>query len=674
MSDRLSRTPIAIVGAGCKFPGAPNLDAYRRLLLEGRCALGMLPDDRLDAEKYYDPVVGTYGKSYSRIGGVVEDEPFEAAAYGMSEAESRERLLPELDQIEALRGLPVRQREAIRQTIVDEYHTHHRSYEGPWPPPANDVSRLVSGVFGFTGRQFVVDAACASSLAALDIAVRALQQGRLDLALAGGVSYSSAVSLIFFSHARAISARGSFPFDARADGFISSDGVGMVLLCRLEDALPDWQILGVIRGIGGSCDGSGKGLWAPDKEGQKLALRNAYAGSDVDPADVGYVEAHGTSTALGDATEVEALNEFFGPHLNNGGHIAAGSVKSNIGHCREAAGIAGLIKVLVAFEAETIPPSIGYETPSSRIDWQRTALRIADTSVPWSRGIAPRLAGVDSFGIGGLNYHLIVEETPEATRCRKLLDTAVGHAEKLRHSTREPIAIVGMGCVLPRARGIEGFWKLLGDGTVAIRDVPDDRWPASVDHRLTERLPWRIHRRRAGFVTDFVPDWRRYRIPPRIVERTDPLQFMLLESAMEALADADIRLDEVDRSRVAVAVAVGTTFSSDYGLELVYSILVPQVLGTFERAVEASGATDVDRAVAVEQLGRVMRERLPTLTEDSSGSMASSTLASRISSVLDLQGTTFALDAGEGSSLAAAGSRVRVAMGPRQRRDDLGCR
>jgi acyl transferase domain-containing protein len=197
----------------------------------------------------------------------------------------------------------------------------------------------------------VVDAACASSFAALDVAARALRQRRADLALAGGVSFSQQPSVILFAQSRALSADGSFPFDARANGFVSSDGVGMVLLERLEDARARGRrIHGVLRGIGGSCDGRGKGLWAPRKEGQVRAMERALARSGIDPNAIGLVEAHGTSTALGDATEVAAIAEVLGPRLRAGHTIPIGSVKGNIGHCREAAGIAGLIKALLALE------------------------------------------------------------------------------------------------------------------------------------------------------------------------------------------------------------------------------------------------------------------------------------------------------------------------------------
>src|SRR5262249_41813118 len=161
--------------------------------------------------------------------------------------------------------------------------------------------------------------------AALELAVRALRQGSVDLALTGGVSYSQEMSMVLFSQARALSSEGSFPFDEQASGFISSDGVGIVVLERLDDALRNGRrVLGVIRGVGGSCDGKGKGLWAPRKEGQILAIGRAYAQSGVDPNEIGMIEAHATGTSLGDKTEVEALADFFGPRVKPGTKIPVG--------------------------------------------------------------------------------------------------------------------------------------------------------------------------------------------------------------------------------------------------------------------------------------------------------------------------------------------------------------
>jgi acyl transferase domain-containing protein/NAD(P)-dependent dehydrogenase (short-subunit alcohol dehydrogenase family)/acyl carrier protein len=703
--DRSPRpAPIAIIGMGCRFPGAQNLDEYRRLLLEGRCAIEELPPHRFNQARYYDPTPGAYGKSYSRLGGWIPDTGFDPRPFrlppqvvessdplhlwSLEVAKSTfehagldpfslsgtntavilghsrgsmlisdigfstaiEGLLAEVDAIPALAALPASRREALRRAAVDLVHKRYpfRGEDGGPTTNTSFLAGLVNSVFGLTGRHMVVDAACASSFAALEIAARALRQGSVDLALSGGASYSQEMSMILFSQARALSADGSFPFDERANGFISSDGLGMVLLERLDDALRHGRrIHGILHGIGGACDGKGKGLWAPRKEGQILAIERAWARSAVKPEQVGLIEAHGTSTSLGDATEVEALTEFFGPRVRPGTKIPIGSVKSNLGHAREAAGVASLLKVLLAFEAEAIPPTIGYRKPGPGIDWNKTPLAPASQLTRWPRSSSPRIAGVDAFGIGGLDYHVVVEEPPSSDRAAQLLESA----QALRPLQREPIALVGVGCVLPGARGAEDYWRLLSEGRSALSDAPDSRWSAAIYHQPGERTTWRTYTKRGGFVTGFEPDWRRYKIPPRLVEGTDPLQFMLLEAASDALSDAGVDLAKVDRR--SIATTIGSVFGSDYALDLTLAMRVPEVGEAFEEALRAEGIEPALAAQAVDQLEAHLRRRLPTITEDSSGSSSSSTLASRISKTLDLMGATFTIDAACSSSLAS---------------------
>jgi acyl transferase domain-containing protein len=200
----------------------------------------------------------------------------------------------------------------------------------------------------------------------------------------------------------------------------------------------------------------------------------------------------------------------------------------------------------------------GYTKPSGGIQWEKTPLQHATVARAWHRGAKPRLAGVDAFGIGGLNYHVIVEEPPTAERVKELLALP---SEKLTSKNREPIAIVGVGCVLPEARGASEYWSLLRDGRIGLRDVPESRWSAEIYHQPGKSSRWRTYSKRGGFVTGFEPDWRRYKIPPKLVEGTDPLQFMLLESATEALEDAGVDLSKVDRQRVSTL--VGSIFGSD---------------------------------------------------------------------------------------------------------------
>ncbi|CAN0591425.1 unnamed protein product, partial [Laminaria digitata] len=193
-----------------------------------------------------------------------------------------------------------------------------------------------------------------------------------------------------FAQSRALSPNGSFPFDQRADGFISSDGFGLFLLRRLDDAIRDGnQIRAVIRGVGGSCDGKGKALWAPRKEGQVLAMGRAYKESGVDPGTVSLIEGHATSTPLGDRTEVEAVHQVFS-EARDGRPIKIGSVKGNIGHAREAAGAAGLTKAIMALQQSTLPPTGNFRNASDQIPWSDVAVEVSTEAEPWTQQDGPR--------------------------------------------------------------------------------------------------------------------------------------------------------------------------------------------------------------------------------------------------------------------------------------------
>ena len=704
--------PLAIVGVGCRFPGARDLDAFRALVFEGRCAIAELPPGRFDQGLYYDPRPGAYGKSYCKLGGCVEDAPFDGAALGLPAgldaspdrahlwaldvaratlahaglapedlrgtntavvlghsrgsmvtadvafAMAAEELLEALDEVPSASLLPAGERAALKARVLADLR--RRYPRGRWDGSPGSITSgmagVVSAALGLTGRHQVVDAACASSFAALDVAGRALRQRRVDLAIAGGVSFSQQPSVILFAQSRALSADGSFPFDARANGFISSDGVGMVLLERLDDARAHARrIYGVLRGIGGSCDGRGKGLWAPRKEGQVRAMERALARSGVDPNAIGLVEAHGTSTALGDATEVSALAHVLAPRVRAGRTVPIGSVKGNIGHCREAAGMAGLIKALLALDAKRIPPSIGYERPNPDIHWDETPLRIADRARRWPRGKLPRTALVNSFGIGGLNYQVIVEEPPRPARrsargpaSGTVLRQSVGGAAGER---REPVAIVGLGGLFPGAPGVGELWQALRAGRTAIGGVPESRWPGDLYHRAGTFAPWRTYARRGGFIAGFAPDGRRFRMPPALAAEADPLQMMLLEAAAAAFADAGIDLESADRSHISVI--VGSGFGSDHALLLTIALRVPELAAAVSAALAEATPAKADCGRVADELTRLLRERLPRISEDSSGSFSSSTLASRVAKTLDLGGPTFAVDAACASSLAA---------------------
>jgi acyl transferase domain-containing protein/NAD(P)-dependent dehydrogenase (short-subunit alcohol dehydrogenase family) len=674
--------PIAVVGLACRFPGAKNAEEFWDNILRDVDAVQKLPLSRFHRARYYDPKIGSYGKSYSDRGGLIDDHPFEAAEFGLSPkvVESTDiahlwslevardafldagldrsalagknasvvlghargsMLTADMAYATAVEGLldsidDTFLSPASKQQVIERVHASYprRTEDGGIGTMTSGLAGLISHTFKLTGRHMVVDAACASSFAALDITMRALQRGRIDLALTGGASYSQELSVIMFAQSRALSPDGSYPFDRRANGFISSDGIGFFVLKRLDDALRDGdRIRAVIRGVGGSCDGKGRALWAPRKEGQILAMKRALESSRVDPRTIDLIEAHATSTPLGDRTELEAIEACFGEAVNaRGRKILIGSVKGNIGHTREAAGAAGLTKAILAIEKRVLPPTGNFREPSPEIPWADLSCEVSTKARAWDAHDVRR-AGVSAFGIGGLNYHVIVEEARASERRRS--------SKAKPTSGPLDVAIVGVGGVFPGAKTADEFWANLAARKDVMCEVPVARWKKEIYHQAGDRAPYRTYSKRGAFVEGFAANWRRYKVPPKLVERNDPLQFMLLESALDALEDAKIDLEKIDRGRVAVI--MGSVFGSDFALELSLAIRSEELAETIAEFAPGKAAGALER----------LRARLPEINEDSSGSFSSSTLASRTSKTLDLMGPAYAIDAACASSLAS---------------------
>jgi len=717
MNAPLLNTPIAIVGMACRLPGADNLDQYWRLLCEGRDAIGPLPADRLDRKLYYTPQKPTRGQTYSAIGGLIPERPIDSGICPLSDdvrraydpchqilcevaaaacrhagydpaalplrnagvyiGHSGGSMLPSdlayatlaeetadyLRDVSGIAALPSHVQDQVISQVVSVLRHRRPTRSGDGSPfvEANSAAALVARTFGLTGPHMAVDAACASSLVALALAAMDLQFGHTDMAIVGGASFNKADSLILFSHARSCSATGSRPFDAEADGLISSEGYVSIIVKTLDRALADGDTVhAVVRGLGLSCDGRGRSLWAPRKEGQLEAIRRAYS-SDVDPRRVQLIDAHATSTQVGDATEVEALSEFFRPLLPAGQRIPLGSVKSNIGHTLETAGLASLLKVLLAMQHGLTPPTIHLDRLNRTIPWSESPFYVPTAIMPWA---APqdgtnRMAAVNAFGIGGLNVHLVVEQFtgtraaqagPAAMHGPVSVPATVTRRSSVASPEQEPIAIIGRGVVLPGALSIQAFWSLLASGQDARSQAPAARWRGSIGVEDGPPRPWRSPTRFGGFVRDFAYDWQRHKIPPKQIAEANPLQFMLLDAAEQAIIEANYHDRPFDRARTAVV--VGTIFGGDFANQLNVGLRMPEFRQVLVDSLHREGMPDHEiERVATEYEALLLRLK-PALL-DETGSFTSSTLASRIAKTLDLMGGAMAVDSGDTSSLAA---------------------
>ncbi|WP_413172235.1 beta-ketoacyl synthase N-terminal-like domain-containing protein [Anabaena azotica] len=465
INRQLQQNPIAIVGMASLLPQARNLRQYWANIVNKIDCITDVPESHWSVKDYYDPNPRTpEDKTYCKRGGfipevdfnpmefgippsilevtdvsqllslVVAKEAMEDAGYGEAREFSRENIGVILGVAQAKQlGIPLSARleypiwekvlkssglsDEDTQKIVDKIKSAYIKWdENAFPGMlANVVAGRIANRLNFGGTNCVVDAACASSFGALKMAISELVEHRSDMMLTGGVDTDNSImAYISFSKTPAVTPSDNVkPFDAKSDGMMLGEGIGMIVLKRLEDAQRDGdKIYAVIKGIGTSSDGRYKSIYAPRKEGQVKALERAYNDAGFSPATVGLMEAHGTGTMAGDPTEFGSLRDFLNQHDNKKQHIALGSVKSQIGHTKAAAGAASLIKTALALHHKILPPTINITEPNPKLDIQNSSFYLNTETRPWIRaeGEAPRRAGVSSFGFGGTNYHVVLEE------------------------------------------------------------------------------------------------------------------------------------------------------------------------------------------------------------------------------------------------------------------------
>lgn len=462
--------PIAIVGIGLRFPGSDSPEAFWDQIRSGRSGIIDVPPGRWDdPEFYYDPDPSVPDKTYSRIGGFIEGFAFDPLKYRIPPAVAQKMDRTQQMAVACvgdalgdakltpgnLKGkrVGIILGNSMGGETTDLYATRvgfpralaclDRSFEGLNVPPearqellerfkaaylanlpvitedslpgelANVISGRVANVFNLEGPNFTVDAACASSIAAIMNAVSALKDGAIDYAITGGVDAAMhPSSFVKFCKIGALSPDGSRPFDAGANGFVMGEGCGILILKRLTNAIRDNdRIYSTILEVGSSSDGKGKGITAPNAAGQERAVRAALAAGNISETSIGLIEAHGTSTAVGDKTELMVLDKL----LRDAGlppqSVGIGSIKSQIGHLKAAAGAAGVLKAALSLYHQTLPPTINVTNPNPCIDWDTSPLFLVKEPLKWeSSGDIPRRACASAFGFGGTNFHICLQE------------------------------------------------------------------------------------------------------------------------------------------------------------------------------------------------------------------------------------------------------------------------
>ena len=470
MEDTAYRA-IAIVGAGAILPDAPNVAAFWDNVKSGRYSITEVAPDRWDPAFYYDPDPKAPDKTYSKIGGWVRDFSWDPMKWHMplpprvtdamdqaqkwAIAATREALedygyprrplnadrvavilgnamagekhyltalrvnfpeyAHELAETSGFAALPEVTRSGITRELHDRMDKHLPEITEDSMPGelANCIAGRIANIYNFHGPNFVCDAACASAMAAMSAAVEGLVANDFDAVITGGIDRNmGAQTFVKFCKIGALSATGTRPYAEGADGFVMGEGSAIFVMKRLADAERDGdKIYAVLRGIGASSDGKGKGITAPNPVGQKFCLERAWTNAGLSAATATLIEGHGTSTRVGDVVEAQSMADMLSSHHLPTHSVALGSVKSNIGHLKGAAGAAGVLKTVLALRDKVLPPSVNCEHPSPDIDFAHSPLYVNTELKPWTvPGDVPRRAGVSAFGFGGTNFHVVLEE------------------------------------------------------------------------------------------------------------------------------------------------------------------------------------------------------------------------------------------------------------------------
>ncbi|MGZ5280486.1 MAG: beta-ketoacyl synthase N-terminal-like domain-containing protein, partial [Pseudobdellovibrionaceae bacterium] len=470
------------------------------------------------------------------------------------------------------------------------------------------ISEAIQAVTGKIYPVSLVDAACASSLYTLDLGILELLKGNVDLAICGGISFNDPVGKVLFCRLGGSSRQGVFPFQSRADGTVFGEGAGFVGIKLLSRALRDGDtVYSVIRGIGTASDGKGKSIYAPNSDGQVLAIDKAYKSTKIDPKTLQYVEAHGTGTPAGDSVEFKSLQTFFNGHNIPKQSVGLGSVKGLFGHLGWAAGVASVIKLALCLRNKTLVGQHHFESINPLIDLDKSPFVINRQNSHWPENrLEPRRACINGFGFGGTNAHLIIEEFTGKDVSPKV--TAPVPNDK--------IVIVGVGCVLPEANS----WTELSTAFDARRTLA------------------------SRYANGYKPNNIKFRIIDRSASVIDPTQFMLLEATGQVVGQLGERIQNL-REEVGVFVAQANCLSKQ--LPHMKRVYVEAVKNRIESDPMLSKVTKLN--VVAETLTHTYKTEIPVPNEDSNPGIMPNVMAGRICNYYDFNGPNLSISAGFGT-------------------------
>ncbi len=694
-------SPIAIVGIGGIFPGAPTLEAFWQNIEQGVSAARDVPEGRwpLPLETMYDPQRGLIDRVYSKRGCYIADFTLDSAGSNLDPA-----LIAQLDPVFHLAlhaaraalqdaglsaaerrsagailgniALPTETMSAMTAEILGNAFEHAilqtsevlKTSEVSHVNPINRhavgmVAGITAQAFGLGGGSFTVDGACAASLYALNFAVMELQAGRADAMLTGGVCRpDSAFTQMGFCQLGALSPTGTCaPFDAKNDGLVVGEGAGMFVLKRLDEAIRDNNtIYAVIRGIGLSNDRQGN-LLAPDAEGQLRAMREAYAQAGWQPQDVDLIECHATGTPVGDAVEFSSLRALWGESGWQKNQCVIGGVKSNVGHLLTGAGAAGLMKTVLALKNRLLPPTANFATPNPKLDMPNSPFTVLNRAKMWNARNAdtPRRAAVSAFGFGGINAHLLIEEFNAVNSPPGRGNGWVAESEQHFNITNPPqpggeithpqplpggelIAVVGIETHI-------GIWQTAEAWLRHILHLENERIPASKSEQ------WGVEQRdelRGYFLDQLELPVGKFKIPPKEMEESLPQQLLMLKVAAAAIEDAKLDLSDNATLRTGVFTGIGLDFNST---NFSYRWKIAERAKTWAQQLGLN-LTDAELA---DWLAKLRDAFCPPLTANRTVGALGGIVASRIAREFKIGGMGITISAEENSGLQALNAAIR---------------
>ena len=669
---------IAIIGTSGLFPGSSTNEAlWENLILEkDLTGLATEEDFGVAPDVFFQPEKGVVDRCYSLRGGFVRDFKFDPTGYEfpaefianqdklyqwslhvakealresgyLNDKKSLEKCglilgnlsFPTSSSHQLLSDVYTQTIEKALQDLLKDENIRFNSHQDKLPQ--NDVleytpSGLVSKALGLGSGNFSLDAACATSLFAIKLACDELITGKSNLMLAGAVCASDQLFIhMGFSifHAYAPADKKYVPFDTNSSGLVSSEGAGMVVLKRLEDAERDGdKILAVVGGIGLSNDGRGKFLLVPNPKGQKLAFERAYSTHDISPENTSYLECHATGTPIGDVTELNSISDFFG---NNQKPPLLGSVKSNMGHLLTAAGMTGLLKVLLSMQKNLIPPNINLEESVKADNGLMGQQQMIVKATKWEEN--QKQAGINSFGFGGTNAHMVVQNYTE---------------DQPKFAIQKPIelqsmAIIGMDAHFGNCNNLGDFYSTIYHGKQHFNPLPKGRWKGFDENTaLLKQYGFEDGKAPAGaYIEDFKIDLLRYKIQPKEAETLEVQQALILKVADNAIKDAGLK----EGQNVAILIAM------EPELAIHHYLARWDTVWQLKEALELSNValTPAQESELEELCKNGLYYREGDQTPSQHTSFVGNIMASRIAALWDFNGPTMTVSSGENSVFKA---------------------